>query len=208
VAGSVAAKSTLFGLVTKIVVLSLVGAAAVGVAVGIAAHRRAADARATVVEPVKAAQHRSIEVHSMRPSAPAAAVEKGAIVDPSALPLIPTSVQAGLASSVRRADRSLATAETDASLLEQIIAIDRARASLRSGNASEALQNASDYRRKYPRGNLIPEALFLQMQASKQLGQMGVATKAARELVERFPNAPNVGRARDLLKSESPSDNP
>jgi TolA-binding protein len=187
--------------------VSLLGAAAVGVTVGVVAHRRADTARVVAAVPAKALQPRVGESDPAERSAPVPLVQN-AVIDPSALPLIPTSVQGGAASSARRASHSAANTDVAASLLEQMALIDRARASLRAGDASHALQSVTEYRRKYPGGNFAPEALFLQMQASKQLGQATLATQAARELVERYPNAPNVSRARDLLQSQTSTQNP
>lgn len=88
------------------------------------------------------------------------------------------------------------------SVLDEMALIDAARASLRAGQPAAALRNASAYNQAFPGGRFAPEALFLLMQANKQLGNAQAAEIAAREMVRRFPNGPHVARARELIESQ------
>jgi hypothetical protein len=139
--GGIAANGGLLSLTTKIVAVSLLGAAAVALTLGVVSHRRANSAR-TVAESAATMPARLTSNDAAFPVASATGT-RIAIVDPSALPLIPTGARAGSASSQHRSVHD---------------------ASPKDGNAS-------------------------------------LATSTARELVERFPNAPNAGRARELLQS-------
>ncbi len=96
----------------------------------------------------------------------------------------------------------------ESTLANEMALIDMARAKLRAGSAADALQSATEYNRRFSAGRFAPEAFYLIMQARKQLGQHQAATDAAREIIQRFPDGPHVGRARELLQSQRESNIP
>lgn len=106
-----------------------------------------------------------------------------------------------IAHSVARQAREERGSDPDRTLLEEVALVDAARASLRAGNAALALASAEDYSRRFSAGRFAPEISYLAMQAKSQLGQRQAAAEAARELIRRYPNCPQVERARDLLQS-------
>jgi hypothetical protein len=223
--GSAAGKG-LSGVVAKLVALSLVSAGTVVAATTVVRHHRSAVARSeTIASP-----------RSMRQGILRGGVVLRQEIQPSASVAVPTGPTDAPSSSVVSALSQTTTIEypvgqhnastrlgyrvadsvdhpqtfrvDSGSLMEEMSLIDAARASLHSGNAAEALRSANDYNRKFSAGRFVPEALFLLMQASNQLGQSQRATDAARELIRRFPNATHVGRARDLLQSQGERDIP
>jgi hypothetical protein len=90
----------------------------------------------------------------------------------------------------------------DRHLAEEIGVIDRARASLNAGNPSEALRALDEHDRRFDDPRLAPEALYLRMEARVRLGDRAGAERAAREILEKYPGGPQVGRAEELLRSE------
>jgi hypothetical protein len=90
----------------------------------------------------------------------------------------------------------------DRPLAEEIGVIDRARASLNAGNPSEALRALDEHDRRFNDPRLGPEALYLRMEARERFGDRAGAEQAAREILEKYPGGPQVGRAEELLRSE------
>jgi hypothetical protein len=90
----------------------------------------------------------------------------------------------------------------DRRLSEEIGVIDRARASLNAGDPGGALRVLDDYDRRFSDPHLAPEALYLRMEARTRLGDRAGAEQAAREILNRYPGGPQVGRAEELLRSE------
>ncbi len=160
-----------------------------------------------VVGTVAAARHFSV------PAAPPAAsarwisepapkpAEPGRQVEPPAAP--ETSPAPKAKSSVPVASREPEPAPgVDRRLAEEIGMIDRARASLNAGNPAETLRALDDYDRTFSEPRLGPEALYLRMEARARVGDRAGAERAAREIVERYPGGPQVGRAEELLRSD------
>jgi outer membrane protein assembly factor BamD (BamD/ComL family) len=96
----------------------------------------------------------------------------------------------------------------DSALSEEIGLIDHARASLRSGNANATLQQVSDYDRRFVAGRFAPEALYLKMEALLKLGKNQAASVAAQSIIDRYPQGPQVGRAREVLRQLNNSNYP
>lgn len=95
------------------------------------------------------------------------------------------------------------TANADRTTAREIELIDQARAALRSGNSAAALRLVHDYGRRFPAGRFAPEALYLKMEACLKAGDQQDAVLAARRLVDRYPQCPQVARARDILNSSN-----
>jgi hypothetical protein len=122
----------------------------------------------------------------------------------------PSVVQAESPARVASA-RARTTSEPrvdDRAFAEELALLDTARSKWRAGNAAGAIESASEYRRRFPAGRFVPEALFLLMQARLDLGQEQAAREVASELVRRFPNTPQVTRAREVLKFDEATQKP
>jgi hypothetical protein len=85
-------------------------------------------------------------------------------------------------------------------LVAEVAYVDHARALLVAGQASEGLALLDHYEQKFPGARLLPEVLFLQLEACERSGRSAEARSAARRLVEGFPKSPHAGRARKLLE--------
>jgi hypothetical protein len=90
----------------------------------------------------------------------------------------------------------------DRRLTEEIGVIDRARASLNAGDPAATLRALDDHDRRFGDPHLGPEALYLRMEARARLGDRAGAEQAAREILQRYPSGPQVGRAEELLRSD------
>jgi hypothetical protein len=71
-------------------------------------------------------------------------------------------------------------ASSQSALVEQVAALDRARASLAAGQASESLSQLDRFDRRYPRSSLAPEATVVRVSALLSLGQRAQATRLVR----------------------------
>jgi len=94
----------------------------------------------------------------------------------------------------------LANPELDAGqpLAAEVAYVDRARALLAS-HSSQGLSLLEGYEQKFHQPRLLPEVLFLQLEAYERSGRSSEARRAAERLVNGFPKSPHAGRARRLL---------
>jgi TolA-binding protein len=109
----------------------------------------------------------------------------------------PTPAPAKRSAAVAPAEVELV--EDDPSLNAEVVALDRARKALASGNSERALAELGGYDREFPTGRLGPEALFLRMEASVAKGDRSAAESAAREIVTKHSKSPHAARARAVL---------
>jgi hypothetical protein len=94
--------------------------------------------------------------------------------------------------------------EVGAPLAAEVAVVDSARAALAAGDDARGLAELARYEQQFSEARLLPEVLFLRMEASARLGRRGEARAAAARLVEGFPKSPHVSRARALLREASP----
>jgi hypothetical protein len=153
---------------------------------------------------------------STEPPAPVAATASvapaRARVAPSVSASRPVEIVAPPAASSTTAPRSVVTAASaPASLPEaepaellaaEVAFVDRARADLAAGKTEQGLSALSRYEREYPDARLLPEVLFLQLEAYERLGRDSDARRAAQRLVNGFPRSPHAARARQLLNPQ------
>jgi TolA-binding protein len=90
------------------------------------------------------------------------------------------------------------------SLTEEVAALDRARQSLSAGNVAAAERALDDHARRFNRGRLGLEAAYLRMEVAARRGDTATARSLARQLLRRFPKAPQARRARELLGQQQP----
>jgi hypothetical protein len=146
---------------------------------------------APVARPAPTAQMRSAEESDDNPQAPqhAAPLAPEPAATRAALPA-PRPVEAP-ATEVISAER----------LAEEVRIVDRARAALAGGRATDALAALDDYDRLPAGRRFVPETLYLRMEALLRLGQRDAARRVAERLAVAHPNAPQAARARDVLET-------
>ncbi len=89
--------------------------------------------------------------------------------------------------------------DPDAQLAAETALLDRARQALARGNASSAIHSLTDYEARFSHPNLLPEALYLRLEASALQGDQPGAQAAAQRLLRSFPGGPHAARARAVL---------
>ena len=92
-----------------------------------------------------------------------------------------------------------AEVDPDAQLAAETALLDRARQALASGNASSAVRTLNDYDARFAHPNLLPEALYLRLEALTLQGDAAGTQAVARRLLSTFPGGPHAARARAVL---------
>jgi hypothetical protein len=136
-----------------------------------------------------------LEARHPPPSAPSAEMT----VSPAKAPA-PTRPPAA---RKREGERSVPSADAER-LAEEVQAVDRARALVAAGRASDALAALDDYERRFPIRRFAPEGLYLKMEALLGAGQRGAARDAAARLLSQYPKSPQAPRARQVLGGTNP----
>jgi hypothetical protein len=133
--------------------------------------------------------------------APVAAEAAPAEVEPAPEPVeaAPVPAAPSHASAVEPVTSAAPALEVGAPLAAEVAYVDRARALVASGQASQGLALLGGYEREFPEARLLPEVLFLELQTFDQLGRTAEARAAAKRLVDGFPKSPHASRARKLL---------
>jgi hypothetical protein len=91
---------------------------------------------------------------------------------------------------------------TPEELREQVYLVGSAKRHLDRGDAQEAMRYLRIYDGKYRKGELRPEALFIEMEVQLMLGRRNQAKELARQVISNRPSAPNARRARQILNDE------
>ncbi|HWP05739.1 MAG TPA: hypothetical protein VNN72_08360 [Polyangiaceae bacterium] len=203
-AGALGASSTAGALgaagtgkvVATLTLVSLAKWAGVGVASGVlvsvAAHvvARAPEPNA---QPIAAAAS-SAEVRSAPPTEHRAPAQ----VLPSPLP--EASVTAEARTSTPAAAPTHAVDErAGAPLAAEVTFVDRGRALFQRGDGAGALAVLADYEQTFPERRLLPEVLYLRMEALSLAGERARASDIARRIVRNYGKGPHAARARAVL---------
>jgi hypothetical protein len=84
-------------------------------------------------------------------------------------------------------------------LSAEVAFVDRARALLRQGRTRDGLSLLEGYENEFREARLLPEVLFLRLEACERLGRVSDARRVAERLLAAFPKSPHAARARKLL---------
>jgi len=87
----------------------------------------------------------------------------------------------------------------DAQLAAEVSVLDRARQALAQGNAAGAVVSLNEYDARFAHPNLLPEALYLRLEALTLQGDQPGTQAVARRLLRSFPGGPHTARARAVL---------
>jgi TolA-binding protein len=117
------------------------------------------------------------------------------------LPDVPTPPPPVISAPVVVAQPSAAPAESDTStpLAAEVAALDGARQALASGDAAHALDLLNDYDARFPAPRMMPEALYLRLQAFTLQGDKSDGEAVARRILRVYPSSPHAARARAVL---------
>jgi hypothetical protein len=94
--------------------------------------------------------------------------------------------------------RSLPSADA-APLAAEVAFVDRGRVAFQRGDGDAALTALDRYERAFPDRRLMPEVLYLRMEARLLLGDTARATGLARLILRDFAQSPHAVRARAIL---------
>jgi TolA-binding protein len=85
-------------------------------------------------------------------------------------------------------------------LAAEVALVDRARAALATGSAGRALDELRAYESSFPEPRLLPEVLFLRMEAYLAAGNAARARETAEQSIRLFPRSPHAARAREVIE--------
>lgn len=128
---------------------------------------------------------------SAAPSTSAAAVP----VHPQTVDL-PSSELAPVPAAV---DTSAPVLVTQASLADEVAALDEARKAMERSSPTGALAALDRYAARFPKGRLTHEATFIRIEALVQSGQREAAKSLADQLLANNPDSPLADRIRQLV---------
>jgi hypothetical protein len=186
--GAAALKATSTALLVKWIGIGVVGG------VGLAGVASVASSPSAPVASATATPRRAVE--------PPRVVEPPVALPVAAPPI--AEVEAPPAPSVKaresvRDEAQLEPVEVGAPLAAEVAFIDQARELLASGRTEQGLAQLARYEREFPEARLLPEALFLRLEACERTGRHVEARALAEQLLRGFPKSPHAARARKLL---------
>jgi hypothetical protein len=86
-----------------------------------------------------------------------------------------------------------------APLAAEVAALDNARQALRASDAARTLDLLANYETTFPEGRMLPEALYLRLEAFTLRGDKSNAEAVARRILRVYPSSPHAARARAVL---------
>ena len=205
--GAVAASAPGVGLAigTKIGIVGLLVGATLVTATVVRPPRETTTPPAVVVEQTQSSQSGAtagqlaagVSQDETEASAPSEPSRDEPVSPPAAAELKPDSVtpKASARPSSQPAGPS-ATKTTASSLVEEVAAVQKARAALAQGNATEALAVLAELDRTVPRGSLGQERVVLAIEALAASGQRGKAGQLAKAFLAANPSSPYADRVR------------
>jgi TolA-binding protein len=113
-----------------------------------------------------------------------------------------TGANAPRAAGARAPLKGAITSAVDAAnapLAAEVAFVDRGRALVQRGDARGALATLTRYEAEFPERRLLPEVLFLRMEASFAAGDTARAETLARVIVRDYAQSPHAAPARALL---------
>jgi hypothetical protein len=87
-------------------------------------------------------------------------------------------------------------------LSAEVAALDRARQALSASDPARALELLSGYEARFPEARMLPEALYLRLEAFTRSGDPASAESIARRILRAYPASPHAARARAALRLE------
>jgi hypothetical protein len=169
---------TLLGVAKFVALGALGGGVVLGAAYGVGTlDDEAVPARAPA--PVRAPA--AMSAATSTPAAGFPAVEASAVPPPPPLRPAPARPQ---------------TAESKAALAAEVAFVDRGREAFQQGRSHDALALLEEYERAFERPRLLPEVLYLRLQAYERTGDERRASAVAIRLIREYPNNPHSASAR------------
>ncbi len=106
---------------------------------------------------------------------------------------------ASSSSSSPSASSAPTKADTSSSLAAEVAILDQARRALAAGDNGRVLQDLNGYETRFSDARMLPEVLYLRLEAFTRQGDLASASSTARQILERYPSSPHAARARAVL---------
>ena len=183
---------------TSLIVLKWLG---VGVVAGIAATSAAYGVNSAITPAPRA----EIAKAPAQPRATAAARSKPvalpAAPEPAEAPEVPAPAAPATAtpSALPLPAPAPRAADDSAPLAAEVAALDNARQAVSSGNATRALQILNEYDTRFAAPRMLPEALYLRLEAFTLQGDKSDSEAVALRILRTYPSGPHAARARAVL---------
>jgi TolA-binding protein len=132
-------------------------------------------------------------------AAPAPPPESAA--PPAAAALVPHA--SALARAPAPAAAASSTPAQPSRMLAEAASLDAARVALTGGRPADALRALDDYRTRFPRGALAPEAQVLRIESLDASGDQAGARRLAAAFLRQHPDSPLAARIRKIAASVS-----
>jgi TolA-binding protein len=116
-------------------------------------------------------------------------------------PAKPAATQAAVIELPEATSRVLArpAPPVGSSLVQQVAAVDRARAALDAGDAARARRLVDSYEAEYPNGAVTQEAEVVRIEALVHEGNRVEADRVGKRFLSAYPKTPHAVRVRALL---------
>jgi hypothetical protein len=92
-----------------------------------------------------------------------------------------------------------APVDLEAPLAAEVAFVDRGRAAFQRGQSSAALSALAGYEREFSEPRLLPEVLYLRMEALEQRGDHTEASELGRRILRDYSRSPHAARARAIV---------
>jgi hypothetical protein len=126
-----------------------------------------------------------------------------ATVEPPPVPSDPAPVLPESEPAQRRpAVAPVPAPELEAPLAAEVAFVDRGRAAFQRGQPAAALAALAGYEREFRDPRLLPEVLYLRMEAMNQGGDRARATELGWRILRDYPRSPHAARARAIASAE------
>ena len=90
-------------------------------------------------------------------------------------------------------------ADSSAPLAAEVAALDSARQALAAGDAARTLELLNGYEAHFSEPRMMPEALYLRLEAFSLQGDKSDMEAVARRILRLYPASPHSARARAVL---------
>jgi hypothetical protein len=191
-AGALGAATT--GKVASLTLLGLAKWAGVGIASGVAV---SVVAHAVEPAPAPILARATPQVELVNP--PRLPAPKPEVARVTTAPEPAPSVEAPRQAVAGPAPEARPSESAGAPLAAEVAFVDRGRTAFQRGDAAAALTALQTYEREYPERRLLPEVLYLRMEALAASGDQAGARELARRVVRDFSKSPHATRARAVL---------
>ena len=135
--------------------------------------------------------------------APKNVVAEPVLTHPVELPTKATPPNDKMATQSPAPFMPLRSVGSQATLTQQVAAVDRARSALDSGDAARARHLVDVYEAEYPTGAFLQEAEVVRIDALVREGNHTEADRVGKRFLAAYPNSPHAVRVEARLRADT-----